>query len=127
LIELPSKNKYKMSTLEFTTFEERLQQAQKFKERFPNNVPLVIQRDERSTLPPDLHNKLFLAPLTLTASQFIVLIRRQTKLPKTHAMVLFAESKRLVTSDITISELYDKFSAQDGFLYLLCTDHPAFG
>ena len=116
-----------MSTLDKATFEERFQQANKFKSRFPNSVPVVTIKDQRSALPPKLHNQLFLVPRTLAAAEFTALIRKKISLSKTQALMLFINSKILITADATISELYDKYCADDGFLYILCTDHESYG
>lgn len=116
-----------MSTLDSATFDDRVQQANRFKSRFPNSVPVVSLKDPRSSLPAKLHNQLFLVPRTLAAAEFTALIRKKVNLLKTQAMMLFINSKVLITADITISELYDRYCAEDGFLYILCTDHESYG
>ena len=116
-----------MSTLDSATFEDRLHQATRFLNRFPNSVPVVSRKDPRSSLPTKIHNQLFLVPRTLAASEFTALIRKKISVSKTQAMMLFINSKILITADATISELYDKYCSEDGFLYILCTDHESYG
>lgn len=48
-------------------------------------------------------------------------------MPRSQSLILFIDSKVLVTSDSTIEALYSRYAAADGFLYILCTDHEAFG
>ena len=116
-----------MSTLDSASFDERIRQANRFKSRFPNSVPVVSRKEEKCLLPEKLHNQLFLVPRSLAASEFTALIRKKVNLPRTQAMMLFVDGKVLVTADVTISELYDRYHAEDGFLYVICTDHEAFG
>lgn len=116
-----------MSTLEATNFEERIRQAGRFKNRFPGSVPVVSRKDTHSSLPNSIHNQLFVVPKTLMASEFTSLIRKKVNLSRTQSLMLFIDSKVLVTADLTISELYEKYSSPDGFLYILCTDHEAYG
>jgi GABA(A) receptor-associated protein len=116
-----------MSTLDSASFEERVQQANRFLSRFPNSVPVVSIKDAKSSLPVKIHNQLFLVPKTLIASEFTVLIRKKISLPKTQAMMLFINSKVLITAEVAISELYEKYRSEDGFLYILCTDHESYG
>jgi hypothetical protein len=116
-----------MSTLELTQFEERLRQAERFKNRFPGSLPVVTRRDLHCSLPESLHNQLFVVPKNLQASEFLALIRKKVSLARTHALMLFIDNKVLVTADSTIEALYSKFSSPDGFLYILCTDHETFG
>lgn len=116
-----------MSTFDMTSFEDRVQQANRFKSRFPNSVPVVSCKEPKSTLPGKINNQLFLVPRNLMAAEFTALIRKKVSLPRTQALMLFINSKVLVTADAVISELYDKYSSPDGFLYILCTDHEAYG
>ena len=46
---------------------------------------------------------------------------------RSQSLILFIDSKVLVTSDSTIETLYNRYAAADGFLYILCTDHETFG
>lgn len=116
-----------MSTIDSASFEERLRQYNLFKTRFPNSVPIVIQRDSRSSLPLSLQNQLFLVPRTLSATEFSSMIRKKVNLAKTQAMMMFVNRRTLVAGDLTVSELYDRFRGEDGFLYVLCTDHASYG
>lgn len=116
-----------MSSIEATSFEQRLQQANRFKTKFPNALPVVIQKDQRSSLPSSLHNQLFLAPRTLGAGDFLALIRKKASLAKTQTIIMFVGKNNLVTPDNTLFELYNKYSEDDGFLYVLCTDHEVYG
>lgn len=116
-----------MSTIGTTTFEQRLTQATKFKSKFPNALPVVLQRDRNSSLPENLNNQLFLAPRTLSAGEFSALIRRKVCLNSSEALMMFVKDSVLVTVDSTIAALYERHSADDGFLYIFCTDHASFG
>lgn len=116
-----------MSTLDATNFEERLRQADRFKNRFPGSVPVVSRKEPHCSLPSSIHNQLFVVPKTLMASEFTSLIRKKINLSRTQSLILFINNKVLITADSTISELYEKHSSPDGFLYILCTDHEAFG
>lgn len=116
-----------MSTIGSATFEKRLQQAQRLKNQFPDSVPVVTLKDSRSSLPELVHNQLFVVPKHLPASQFTALIRKKIHLPKTQTMVLFINSRVLITADVSILELYSRHCAEDGYLYILCTNHESFG
>ena len=116
-----------MSTIGSATFEKRLQQAQRLKNQFPDSVPVVVLKDPRSSLPDAVHNQLFVVPKQLPASEFTALIRKKIHLPKTQTMVLFINSRILITAEVSIFELYTRHCAEDGYLYILCTNHESFG
>ncbi|CAG9325490.1 unnamed protein product [Blepharisma stoltei] len=116
-----------MSTIETASFEERLRQAARFREKYIDRVPIVIQNDERCSLPRTMHNNLFIIPKNNTAGDLLALIRKKTYLPKTQAIAMFVGHQNLVMIDMTLSELYERYSDNDGFLYILCTDHEVFG
>ncbi|CAG9322427.1 unnamed protein product [Blepharisma stoltei] len=116
-----------MSTIEAATFEQRLQQAARFKAKYQNAVPVVIQSDARSSLPKTIHNSLFVVQKSLSAGELLGLIRKKTSLPKSQAIAMFVGHRIMVTNDITLCELYERYSNEDGFLYILCKDEEVYG
>jgi hypothetical protein len=74
------------------TFEARLDEARRIKEKFPGRVPIIVERAAKSSsdLPVIDKNK-FLVPGDLTVSQFVFVVRKRLALsPEQSWCVRFA-------------------------------------
>jgi hypothetical protein len=116
-----------MSTIANKTLEERKAESRNYRETYPNVVPIITQVHERSSLPRLLHNRLNLVPFTFSVRDFAYELRKSVKLSKTTVMSLFIDGRYLLSPDLTASEMYDRWRAEDGFIYIMCADQEQLG
>ena len=109
-----------------TPFEDRLKESQKLLHKYPNRIPVIIGKlDSDNTLPFVDKNK-YLVPSDITMSQLVYIVRKQMKLSSEQAMFLFINHS-IYTSKTLISEVYDKYKNEDGFLYVTYAGENTFG
>lgn len=107
------------------SFEHRLNESTRIKDRFPDRIPVIVQNTRVSNLPLIDKNK-FLVPKSLTIGQFIFVIRRRIIIPPEKAMFLFINNSLPLTSSF-ISEVYANHRDTDGFLYCFISGENTFG
>jgi GABA(A) receptor-associated protein len=110
---------------ERNSFESRFQEAHKIREKYPEKVPIIIEKDKNSKL-SDIDKVKYLVPKELTMGQLLFQIRKRVKLSPEKAMFIFC-SNRLLPSQSLLSEIDENFRNEDGFIYMKYTDENAFG
>lgn len=108
------------------SFESRLEESRRIKERFPGRVPVIVQRAAKSVDVPLIDKAKFLVPGDLTVSQFVFVIRKRLALSSEQALFLFIGST-LPTTGTLLRELYAQFADADGFLYCSYSGESTFG
>jgi GABA(A) receptor-associated protein len=107
------------------SFTERYNESQRIQLKYPDRIPVIIERDKNSNAPPLLKSK-YLVPKEITISQLIYAIRRQIKLDPQHALYFFIKDTLPCTSEL-IQTMYNKYKEEDGFLYIMYTLENTFG
>lgn len=109
-----------------TTFESRLEESRRIRDKFPGRIPVIVERSHKSISVPIIDKQKFLVPGDLTVSQFIFVIRRRLNLPSEQALFLFI-GNTLPTTGMLIRELYALYADTDGFLYATYCGENTFG
>lgn len=108
-----------------TPFETRYNEAKKIKEKYPERIPVIVEKFKKSDI-ADINKTKYLVPYDLTIGQFIHVIRKQIRLKPSIGIYLFVNNTLPSTSE-TIMETYEKYGDNDGFLYLLYSGENTFG
>merc|ERR550539_1562269 len=104
------------------SFEKRCAEAKRIAAKYPDRVPVICDRAPRSTL-PDIDKKKFLVPGTMLCGEFKYVIHKhinQTQmasLASDQTIYLFVNRFSPKTGAL-MSEVYDQYKADDGFLYI---------
>lgn len=117
---IPSKKTFKESK----SFEERHAEAERMLLRFPERVPIIVERGNCSIT--DIDKKKFLVPKDLSIGQFMHVIRKRIKLDSSTAIYLFVNNTLPKSSDLIITE-YENKKDKDGFLYVTYSGESTFG
>jgi len=110
---------------ETVPFSLRVSECQRMREKFPNRVPVIVERSPRAAI-PSIDKKKYLVPSALTIGQFIFVVRKRLSLPPAKALFLFCENS-LPTTNTLMREIYSQYAAKDGFLYCVYSSESAFG
>jgi GABA(A) receptor-associated protein len=107
------------------TFNERLTESIKIKDKFPGRVPVIVERAPRSDAP--LIDKIkYLVPGDLTVGQFMFVIRKRLSLSSEKALFIYVNNTLPLTNTL-MRELYHHSKEPDGFMYVLYTGENTFG
>lgn len=107
------------------TYEERLEESSKMRNKYPDRIPVICQKTPQSTLSA-LYKSKYLVPKDLTSSQFLFVIRKRLQLTSDKALFIFIEGT-LPSSALTFEELYTAYKNNDGFLYVSYAEENVFG
>lgn len=92
--------------------------AQNLFKKYEDRLPIIIDRDPSSTLPP-LEKKKYLVPHNLSIGSLMMTIRNKISMPEYKTLYLVTKEGNYVPSSTqTIAELYQKYQSSDAFLYL---------
>jgi GABA(A) receptor-associated protein len=108
------------------TFETRVSEASRIREKFPGRIPVIIERAAKDKLLPQIDKNKFLVPADLTMGQFIFVIRKRISLSSESALFVFCNNS-LPTTGSLMRELYSQHGDHDGFLYMTYCGENTFG
>lgn len=108
------------------TLEKRTQESKKIRDKYPDRIPIIVERDDTNNNVPDIDKKKFLVPDNLTMGQFQYVIRKRIKINPEKAIFLFTNGKLIPTASL-LSTVYHDNADDDGFLYMIYSGENTFG
>ena len=110
------------------TLNERIIYSQKLLSKYPDRIPVVIEKSEFM----ELQNYKYLLPSNLIVSEFMCIIKTKMNkaLDEKKAIFTFVKSDKnynLVPMNQTIQEIYNIHKNTDGFLYIKFGVENTFG
>lgn len=124
-IELLKERQRTMGFKQIMKFESRCQESSKIRSKYPDRIPVVVEKAPRSAI-QDIDKRKFLVPSDLTVAQFMYIIRKRIQLPPEKAMFLFV-NKVLPATSATMGAIYEEHKDEDGFLYIAYSGENTFG
>ncbi|KAK6937216.1 Autophagy protein Atg8 ubiquitin-like [Dillenia turbinata] len=107
------------------TFEERFQESNDILAKYPDRVPVVVEKYSRTDL-PDMEKKKFLVPRDMSVGQFIHILSSRLHLTPGKALFVFVKNTLPQTSSL-MESIYESFRDDDGFLYMCYSSEKTFG
>ena len=107
------------------SFEKRRDESLSVINKYPDRLPIIVQRDNKSEL-PEVDKCKYLVPRNMTMSQFSFVIRKRIQLEPSQA-IFITINHALVASSKLLSEVYEEQKNEDGFLYVIYTGENTFG
>ncbi|XP_029970316.1 microtubule-associated proteins 1A/1B light chain 3C [Salarias fasciatus] len=95
--------------------------------KFPNKLPVIVERYIREKTLPLLDKTKFLVPFELTLGQFLCLLRNKIDLESSQALFLLVAEKSMSCMSSSMGEVYTRYSDADGFLYITYASQEMFG
>uniref|UniRef100_A0A3Q3L9C5 Microtubule-associated protein 1 light chain 3 gamma, like n=1 Tax=Labrus bergylta TaxID=56723 RepID=A0A3Q3L9C5_9LABR len=107
--------------------ETRKDEVCSIRSKFPNKLPVIVERYIREKALPLLDKTKFLVPFELTLGQFLCLLRNKIALDSTQALFLLVAEKSMSCMSSSMGEVYSHHSDTDGFLYITYASQDMFG
>jgi GABA(A) receptor-associated protein len=107
------------------SFAERFSEAKRIKEKYPDRIPIIVEKINNSKAPMIDKNK-YLVPCDLTVGQFIYVIRKRMELPAEQALYLFIKDT-IPPSSALMFHMYEWYKDHDGYLYVFYSSENTFG
>ncbi|KAJ6319565.1 hypothetical protein OIU78_015060, partial [Salix suchowensis] len=105
--------------------ERRQAEAGRIREKYPDRIPVIVERAEKSDV-PDIDKKKYLVPADLTVGQFVYVVRKRIKLSPEKAIFIFVKNILPPTAAM-MSAIYEENKDEDGFLYMSYSGENTFG
>lgn len=109
------------------TFEDREAEAARVLMKYPDRIPIIVEKDPRCKQLPEDKKKKFLVPGSMRMGEFLYTLRKRIKLGPEKAIFLFVQNSVLVPVSHDISTVYSKHRDPDGFLYVVVASEHTFG
>ena len=107
-------------------FEKRKQEAIRIKDRYPDRIPIIIEKSNSEKNIKNIDKSKYLVPKDLTVGQFNYVIRKRLSLQSEKAMFMFCNGSIPPTSEL-LSAIYADKQDKDGFLYMTYCSENTFG
>lgn len=107
------------------SFEQRKAEADRILTKYPDRIPIIVERSRRSNIQEIDKNK-YLVPSELTLGQFKHVLSKRIKLTSDQAIFIFVNNTTPSISTL-ISDLYDRHKDECGFLFLYYSGEATFG
>jgi GABA(A) receptor-associated protein len=104
------------------SFEKRQAEAKRILAKYPDRIPVIVNKASRSTL-PEIDKKKFLVPGTMLCGEFKFIIHKHLQQQTSNSIsaestiYLFIKNTPPRTGAL-MSELYEQQRDEDGFLYM---------
>ena len=105
---------------------ERIQEAQRVRSRYPDRIPLIVEKAERCKLPL-VDKRKYLCPGTMTMGEFMWVLRKRIRLDPAEALFLLTEQSTIPPTSSLLSDVYLKHASYDQFLYFKYSSENTFG
>jgi len=107
-------------------FEKRLSESSRIRLKYPDRVPVIIEKALNSDV-SDLDKNKYLVPDELNIGQLIYVIRKRIKLSHEQSIFIFINGDILAPTSALLSSVYTEHKNADGFLYVTYAGQDSFG
>jgi len=109
------------------SFGSRVKDVKEVKEKYPDKIPVIIERYNREKNLPILEQTKFLIPSEFTMCDLVRCIRRRMNLHPNQSFFFLVNDRALVSNSATVAEVYEREQDADGFLYIVYASQEMFG
>ncbi|KAK7278133.1 hypothetical protein RJT34_23158 [Clitoria ternatea] len=107
------------------TFEQRLEESRDIIAKYPDRVPVIVEKYSKCDL-PELEKKKYLVPRDLSVGHFIHILSSRLSLAPGKALFVFVKNTLPQTARM-MDSVYRSFKDEDGFLYMYYSSEKTFG
>lgn len=121
-----SRNVLRFKYQEEQSFESRFEEAKKMRTKFPQKVPIIVEKNPKSQV-ENIDKRKYIFPSEYTTGQLMTVIRERLKLKPEEALFLFLGDNTLPMMSQTLGAVYNAHKDTDGFLYVMYSAESTFG
>jgi len=106
--------------------EKRLAECVKMRSKYPDKVPVIVDRGDNKSPTIDKHK--YLVPSNHTLLDFQALLRTKIKIAPNEALFCFIGQEGIMgQTSKTFGEIYDQHKSEDNYLYISYVLENTFG
>ncbi|KAM0984662.1 hypothetical protein EV2_012440 [Malus domestica] len=107
------------------SFDERVEESKLIISKYPDRVPVILERYSRTDL-PEMEKKKFLVPRDMSVGQFMHILSSRLHLTPGKALFVFVKNTLPQTAS-RMDSIYETYKEDDGFLYMCYSSEKTFG
>ncbi|GMJ15295.1 AUTOPHAGY-RELATED 8A, AUTOPHAGY 8A [Hibiscus trionum] len=107
------------------SLEKRQGEVARIRSKYPDRIPVIIEKSEKSMV-PDIDKNKYLVAADSSVGQFVFVIRKRIKLSAEEAIFVFVNNTLPPTAAL-MSAIYEENKDEDGFLYMTYSGENTFG
>ena len=107
------------------TYEDRCMESQKIMGKYPERIPILVERAPGCQL-SEIQKHKFLVCKDMTMSQFVFMIRKRIRLDPSQSLFMLVNN-RIASGNVLMSQVYEEYKDEDGFIYMVYTSENTFG
>jgi GABA(A) receptor-associated protein len=108
------------------SFEERFDEVQRIKKKYPEHIPVICEKDINSAGIASCDKCKYLLKRNMTICEFIYIIRTKIKLSPEKGLFFFINGVIPAMNEMMCT-IYRNHKSNDGFLYMRYTSENTFG
>lgn len=109
------------------SFKSRLEEAGRVLAKYPERVPIIVEKDPNCHTIGDIDKHKYLVPRSLTMGQFQHVIRKRLKVTPETAIFMFVQGGVLPTVTEQVGEVYERLGGGDKYLKMTYSSENVFG
>jgi len=115
-----------LSYKEKNTFEKRRSESSMVLTKYKDRIPIICEKSNMTDDIPNIDKKKYLVPRDFKFGQFSLMLRKRLKLSPEKALFIFVNNTLVPTHEL-MSNIYEKYKDEDGFLYCNYCSENTFG
>ena len=109
------------------TFEQREGEFQRISRKYPDKIPVICEKDEKSKL-NKIEKTKYLIEKALNLTQFSSIIRKKLDIiDEKNALFFLVNGKITISGSVTMADIYKRYKDKDGFLYIAYSSEETWG
>lgn len=108
------------------SFDSRKKESEKILRKFPNKIPVIVERSTFCKLSPEIDKNKYLVDNNFIVGQFLYYIRSRMKMDSSQSLFLFINNSLPLNLNLLLTE-YHNNKDSDGFLYIYYASESTFG
>jgi len=117
-------NKYK----DTMSFEDRKKRSNSLLSKYQDKIPVILEKSKKDKYLPNIEKNKLLVSHDMTVTTIIQLLKKNIKINEHTAIYIITTDKEnneiMLSGPQSITNIYDNYKNNDGFLYLeYCTEN----
>ena len=108
------------------TFEKRFEESKYMMQKYPDSICCIIEKLKNCEQLDNIKKNKFIISKDVTIAELIYKIRKMILIDSKKSIFIYINNM-LPMSNSKISDIYDKYKSNDGFLYITYCGENTFG
>ncbi len=109
------------------TFENRTAEVYRLHSRHPDRIPIIIYPNPHNPHLKEIKQHKYLVPKDHTVGQLVYIVMRKINGSPENTYFFYTKHQTLLSTAQLISQVYEQYHDDDGFLYIVYDGENTFG